>query len=164
MMSYMKLFLAACRVLPFRLRARCAPALLRPLPRVAAVLLLCVPPLTVLSLAVLTSCDKQDEPVLTVDYFFTVVSGPPDYEPVPKSEMVYTITGKMKESLREVYPRATVEGNDGAVVGACDQVYRHYLQEHPEAAQYFYCEARLHRAKMRGSIVASYVIIKRYNF
>lgn len=162
-MSYVKLFLVASCVLLFRSRSLCAPESPRPSPRLA-VLLLCVPLLFVSSLTVLTSCDKQDEPVLTVDYFFTVVSGPPDYEPIPKSEMVYTITGKMKESLRKVYPKATVEGSDGAVLDACDQVYQNYLQEHPEAAQYFYCEARLNRAKMRGSIVASYVIIKRYNF
>ncbi len=161
-MSYVKLFFVASCVLPFRNRRLCVPEAPRPAPRWAA--LLCVPLLFLVSLPLLTSCDKSDEPEFTVDYFFTVVSGPPDYEPVPKSDVAYTITGKMKESFRKEYPKATVEGNDGAVLKACDLVYLNFLQEHPEAVQYFYCEARLNRARMRGSIVVSYITIKRYNF
>ena len=161
-MSYVKLFLVASCVLFFRNRRLCVPEAPRPAPRLAV--LLCVPLLFMVTLPVLTSCDKTDEPVLTIDYFFTVVSGPPDYEPVPKSEMAYTITRVMKDSIRKVYPKATVEGNDGVVSVACDKVYRRYLEEHPDAVYYFYCEARLNRARMRGSIVVSYITIKRYNF
>ena len=161
-MSYVKLFFVASCVLPFRNRRLCVPEAPRPAPHLAA--LLCVPLLFLVSLPLLTSCDKSDEPEFTVDYFFTVVSGPPDYEPVPKSDVAYTITKKMKESFRTVYPKATVDGNDGAVLKACDLVYLNFLQEHPEAVQYFYCEARLNRARMRGSIVVSYITIKRYNF
>lgn len=161
-MSYVKLFFVASCVLFYRNRRLCVPEAPRPAPHLAA--LLCVPLLFLVSLPLLTSCDKSDEPEFTVDYFFTVVSGPPDYLPVPKSDEAYTITGKMKESFRKEYPKATVEGNDGAVLHACDQVYLNFLQEHPDAAQHFYCEARLNRARMRGSIVVSYITIKRYNF
>ena len=78
--------------------------------------------------------------------------------------MVYTVTQVMKDSIRKVYPKPTVEGNDGAVVTVCDNVYRRYLTEHPEAAKYFYCEVKLNRGRMRGDIVVSYTTVKRYNF
>ena len=93
-----------------------------------------------------------------------VTCNPPDYEPVPKSDPAYTVTAVMKDSIRRVYPKATVQGADGEVIAACDMVYRRYLEEHPEAAQYFYCVAKLYRARMRGSTVASYTTIKYYNF
>lgn len=121
-------------------------------------------PMCIMLVSVLAGCDKADEPTFTIDYFFMVTCNPPDYEPVPKSDPAYTVTAVMKDSIRRVYPKATVQGDDGAVIAACDKVYYRYLAEHPEAAQYFYCVARLYRARMRGSIVASYTTIKYYNF
>ena len=113
---------------------------------------------------VLAGCDKTDEPTFTIDYFFMVTCNPPDYEPLPKSDPAYTVTAVMKDSIRRVYPKATVQGADGEVIAACDTVYRRYLEEHPEAAQYFYCVAKLYRARMRGCTVTSYTTIKYYNF
>ena len=121
-------------------------------------------PMCIVLVSVLAGCDKADEPTFTIDYFFMVTCNPPDYEPVPKSDPAYTVTAVMKDSIRRVYPKATIQGDDGAVIAACDKVYYRYLAEHPEAAQYFYCVARLYRARMRGSIVASYTTIKSYNF
>lgn len=160
-MSYLKLFLvAACDLFLWK-KQQLLSLSPRPAPCVSVLFLSML--LMALS-SFFTSCDKFDEPVLTVDYFFAVASKPPDYEPVPKSEMVYTITRIMKDSIRKVYPRKTVDGNDGPVINACDHVYRRYLEEHPEAAKYFYCEARLNRAQMRGAIVVSCKTVKRYSF
>lgn len=114
--------------------------------------------------SVFASCDKADDPTLTIDYFFLITSTPPDYEPVPKSEDVYAITRIMMDSIRKVYPKATIDGNDGAVISVCDRVYRRYLAENPEVAKYFFCLAHLNRGRMRGSIVVSYTTIRRYNF
>ena len=160
-MRCLNFFLVVVCVLFFRKRLLLMLTSPRPAPRVAVLFLSL---LLVLSLSVLVSCDKSDEPTITVDYFFMVASKPPDYEPVPKSEMVYTVTQVMKDSIRKVYPKPTVEGNDWAVVTVCDNVYRRYLTEHPEAAKYFYCEAKLNRGRMRGDIVVSYTTVKRYNF
>ena len=160
-MSYLKLFLVAACVLFSWKKRQLLLKPPRPAPRVGILFLSLL--LAAFS-SLFTSCDKSDEPTITVDYFFMVNSKPPDYEPIPKSEMVYTITRIMKDSIRRVYPKATVQGNDGAVTVACDNVYRRFLQEHPEAANYFYCEAKLNRGKMRGSTVVSYITIKRYNF
>ncbi len=113
---------------------------------------------------VLVGCDKADEPTNTIDYFFMVTSKPPDYEPVPQSDPVFAVTAVMKDSIRRVYLKATVQGADGEVIAACDRVYRRYLEEHPDTSQYFYCIARLYRARMRGSIVASYTAIRIYDF
>ena len=159
-MSYLKFFLVAACVLLFCNRRQLVSMSPRSSPR-AKVPLLSL--LFVTSSWVLTSCES-DEPEITIDYFFSISSSPPDYEPVPKSEMVYTITKIMMDSIRRVYPKATVNGKDGAVITTCDNVYRWYLHEHPEAAKYFYCEAKLNRGRMRGPVVVSYTTVKRYNF
>ena len=160
-MSCLKFFLVAVCVLFFRRRLLLMLTSPRPAPRVAILLF---PLLLLVSSSVLVSCDKSDEPTITVDYFFMIASKPPDYEPVPKSEMVYTVTGVMKDSIRKVYPKRTDDGDDSAGVAVCANVYRRYLTEHPEAAKFFYCEAKLNRGRMRGDIVVSYTTVKRYNF
>ncbi len=159
-MSYLNVFLvAACALLSW-LRRQLLLSLPRSLPRVTV---LFVSLLLAMS-SVLTSCDNSDEPALKVDYFFAISSNPPEYAPVPKSEMVYKVTKVMMDSIRKVYPKINTEGNDAAVLLVCSNVYHRYLQEHPDAAKYFFCQAKLNRGDMRGTIVVSYRTISCFNF
>ena len=160
-MRYLIVFLVAACALFSRLRRQLLLMLPRSLPCVAVLL---VSLLLVTMSSVLTSCDKSDEPKLKVDYFFMISSNPPNYEAVPKSEMVYKVTKVMMDSIRKVYPKTNTEGDDAAVLLVCGNVYRRYLQDYPEAAKYFFCEAKLNRGQMRGTIVVSYQTITRFNF
>lgn len=160
-MSYVNYFLVAACAFFSWLRRQLALKLPRSLP---CVTVLFVSLLLVAMSSVLTSCDKTDEPTLKVDYFFIITSNPPDYAPVPKSEMVFKVTKTMMDSIRKVYPKINTEGNDAAVLLVCGNVYRRYLQENPDAAKFFFCEAKLNRGLMRGTVVVSYSTITRFNF
>ena len=117
----------------------------------------------VVVLSPLSSCD-DDTPEPKVEYYFTIASKPPDYSEVPKDEMAYVITRIMNDSIKRVYPKPTVEGDDYAVLAVCDRIYYRFREQHPEAVQHFYCVATMHRACKAGSIIRLDTKIRYYDF
>ena len=114
-------------------------------------------------LSTLSSCE-EDSPEPKVDYYFTIASKPPDYYPVGKDEMAYVITRIMRDSIKVVYPKRTLEGDDHDVVALCDRIYYRYREEHPDAYKYFFCVATLHCARMTGTVIRSDRKIRYYDF
>lgn len=113
--------------------------------------------------SLLSSCE-DDTPDPKIDYYFTIASKPPDYYPVSRDDMVYVITRIMKDSIKAVYSKRTLDGNDKEVVQVCDRIYYRYRDEHPEAYKYFFCIATLHRACMTGTVIRKDVKIRYYDF
>ncbi len=120
----------------------------------------------VFSLLSLGSC-ANDEPDIYIDYYLTIQSKerifrrgglPPD----PKEDVIGKLITDMRTKIKDVYPVPNMEGNDGAVLVLCDEIYRQYLEtgfrDHTE------CVAILYRARMQGGIIRQSTKIKTYNF
>ena len=108
-----------------------------------------------------TSC-SGDEP-LRAGYFISVGTKSGKGGFIGREEKVYIIIGAMQDSIRAVYPKPTKDGDDNAVLVACNNVYRLFRQEHPE---YFsgYAMIRLHRGWMKDDVIKSSSVIMTWTF
>ena len=125
--------------------------------------------LAVFALLCVCSCSSNDEPMpeTSVDYYLGIQTTELIYRsgtipPNPKEDMIGLLTQKMKRRIREAYPERNLKGNDAAVLTACDEVYREYLEtgfkENTE------CVATLFRVKLSGIVVKQSAPIKNYYF
>lgn len=122
----------------------------------------------IFALCSLGACSNEDEPEITsIDYYLSVQTPYAIYRsgglpPAPKEDMIGKLTLKMKKRIHEAYPSPDLQGDDAAVLVACDEVYREYLEtgfkENTE------CVATLFRVKMSGTIVKQSTRIKNYYF
>jgi predicted phosphoadenosine phosphosulfate sulfurtransferase len=76
--------------------------------------------------------------------------------------MIGNMTLQMKEKIDEVYPVHDMQGNDAAVLMACDEVYDMYQQSGMQNNAM--CIATLYRATMSGIIVKKSTPLKTYRF
>ena len=122
---------------------------------------------TVSSLCFFGSCTNDDEPEVVINYYLSIQTKNSIYRrgglpPESKLDMIGKLTTKMKARIREVYPNPDLEGNDAAVIVACDEIYREYLEtglrEHVE------CVAILYRARTSNSIIKQCTPVKNYYF
>ena len=92
--------------------------------------------LLVIPLLMLTSCGDDDDDML-VSYYMSIDSSvgysasSEDEQQGTMSEnssgnVLYTTITRMKRALRNAYPIADYQGNDPAVLTACDNIYREY--------------------------------------
>lgn len=114
-------------------------------------------------LSLLSSCE-DDSPEPKIEYYFTIACKPPDYSPVPIDDNAYIITAIMKDSIRRIYPKPILEGDDARIVALCDRIYYRFLNEHPDARKYFYCVAIMHRARKTSTIIKNDQKIRYYDF
>ena len=119
------------------------------------------------SITALVSCGDDDEPQgMVIDYYLEVeedflVNGSTNatyrfYSPI-------TLT---REAIRAAYPTTDAQGNDDAVIEACDEVLARYIdmyQGHGEC-DHLTCSFNLMRASMSGGIVRSSELLKSYNY
>ena len=122
---------------------------------------------TVSSLCFLGSCTNDDEPEVVINYYLSIQTRTRIYRrgglpPDPKEDMIGKLTTKMRARIRETYPNPDLEGNDAAVIVACDEIYRQYLET--GLRERVECVATLYRARMSNSIVKQSTPIKNYYF
>ena len=122
--------------------------------------------LAVIAMAALfTSCGKDDEPSgPTIKYYLEVeeeflVDGSVDH-----TDRYYSPITLMKEAIRNAYPNPNANGDDNAVIRACDELYQRYLTMYDNKAEHLTCLVHLIRATMDGDIVKQSIPLKTYNF
>ena len=112
----------------------------------------------------LTACGNDDEPDMTIGYFIEVeeeflVNGAQDH-----TDRYYSPVTMMKEVISTAYPKPTVNGDDDAVIQACDELYQRYISMYNGKAEHLTCLMHLVRAHLSGSIVKQSERIRTYNF
>jgi len=122
--------------------------------------------MAVVAVSFLASC-ASDEPETGIDYYLSLqprtrIFARGGLPPDPKEDMIGKITLQMRLSIREHYPTLTDDGDDAAVLVACDEVYRLYLESGMKS--HTECVATLYRAKMCGTIIRGSTPIKNYYF
>lgn len=123
--------------------------------------------LCVMSASLFTSCVGEDEPETSIGYYLSVRPRTAIYQrgglpPGAKEYMIGNLTLQMKERIDEVYPIQNMEGNDAAVLMACDEVYDMYQQSGMQSNAM--CVATLYRARMSGIVVKKSTPLKTYRF
>ena len=114
---------------------------------------------------IFTSCGDDDEPSgMTIDYYLEVeeeflVDGSVDH-----TDRYYSPVTLMKESIRTAYPVPDANGNDNAVIRACDELQLRYYSMYDNKAEHLTCLVHLVRATMEGKIVKNSERLKTYNF
>ena len=101
----------------------------------------------------LTSCGKDEPSATTIDYYLEVeeeflVNGSSDL-----AEHYYNPIKSMREAIRKVYPVPNAEGNDNAVLAACDAEYKEFCEMYTGADEHFTCLFTLKRAVKKGYVV-----------
>lgn len=120
--------------------------------------------LCLVTVTVFTSCESADEPEVAIDYYLTIESRVPLKNTIsPRANMMGQITTSMKEAIHEAYPVPNLQGDDVAVLVACDEAYSYYRSAYPGGAQCTECVAKLYRARMQGKVVKQSVAIKTYS-
>lgn len=120
--------------------------------------------LTVMSLS-FTACGDDEPDGATIDYYLEIeeeflVNGLEDH-----TDRYYSPITLMKEAIREVYPTPTVNGDDTAVIRACDELYLRYLEMYTNRTEeHLTCLIHLVRANKQGSIVKQTERLRTYSF
>jgi len=114
-----------------------------------------------------TSCNDNEEPDISIGYYLTIQPLIPiytigDFHPSAHGDIIGKITSQMKQQIDKVYPVPDLQGNDGAVIMACDSVYAMYDQSNMQSNAS--CVATLYRARMSGIVVKKSQPLKVYRF
>ncbi len=100
-----------------------------------------------------TSCG-DDEPAATViNYYVDVeerflINGNSDL-----NDRYYNPRDLMEEVIHTTYPTPDAQGNDQAVIAACDELYQRYLSMYQGREDHLTCIMHLTRVKLEGTIV-----------
>jgi len=119
------------------------------------------------ALAMFSACSDVDEPETGIDYYLLIesrvaIKGSGDIAPPPRENTIGILTSRMRQRIQQIYPHRNLQGDDAAVMGVCDEIYREYQ----EAGMLTNCEcvATIYRARMSGPIVKQSVKIRSYRF
>lgn len=140
---------------------------------------LLVPLLLIACLLGFISCTGDDEPESSIGYYLMIQTRVPiktagSMPPPPKYKLIGDLTRLMQKGIKEVYPKHDMQGNDGAVITACDDVYLSYTEIYRDSAMvatntlgatfHTDCVVVLYRARMTGTIVRASYLLKTYRF
>lgn len=115
------------------------------------------------ALMLATSCGDDDEPKeLTINYYMDVeerflINGTSDL-----INRYFSPVDMMEEAIRNVYPKPDIQGNDEAVIAACDEKYQEFYSMYSGREDHLTCTMHLMRARMEGKIVKHSEMLKTY--
>ena len=111
----------------------------------------------------LTSCGDDEPSGTVIDYYLDIeeaflINGSTGHTDRYDSPIV-----RMQNAIRKAYPNPDKNGNDEAVVAACDKEYETYVAMYTsEGGEHFTCLFHLVRATKRGTIVVQNKELKTY--
>lgn len=82
----------------------------------------------------------------------------------PNEDVMSNTIVNMKNTLREVYPEATLQGDDAGVIMALDKIYRKYKSMYGHLERNTVCTVKLFRTKMDGTVVKKSRTLQVYQF
>lgn len=101
----------------------------------------------------MTSCGNDDEPgATTIDYYIRVDEAFLVNGSDRQTSFMNPVT-RMKDAIRKVYPTPNAQGDDEAVIAACDQEYQDYVEIYTGYHDHITCLVRLIRATKEGYVI-----------
>ena len=115
-------------------------------------------------LVTLTSCGDDEPKSTVIDYYLSVeesflVNGSKE-----QAERYENPKTRMMAAIRRVYPTPDVNGNDAAVIAACDQEYADYVDMYSILSDNLTCVFHLVRATMKDGIIRQNEQLKTYTY
>lgn len=121
---------------------------------------------------VLQSCGDDEE--VLIDYYLNVsskeslgVTSEDESQGTmgqPNSNVLANTIWKMKKALRDIYPEATIQGNDVEVMYCVDKVYSDYKAMYGQLERNTICVVKLFRVKKVDGIIRSSTTLQTYHF
>ena len=121
--------------------------------------------IVVSGLGVFTSCGDDDDKTNAIDYYFEVeeqflVNGSKD-----RTTMYQNPIPLMQDAIKKAYPTPNPQGNDQAVLAACDQAYKDYVSLYEDLNDdNLTALIHLKRAVRINGLIKESVNLKTYHF
>ena len=135
--------------------------------------LLIISLVTLASAVIFSSCGRDNEMAL-IDYYLNVSStesiGVTDEDEEqgtmgqPNSNVLANTIWKMKKALRDIYPEATVKGNDKDVVTSIANIYNEYKAMYGHLERNTICVVKLYRVRKVDGVIRDSTPLQVYHF
>ena len=111
-----------------------------------------------------TSCGDDEPSGTTIDYYLDVeeeflINGSTGH--TDRYENPIT---RMRAAIRKAYPTPDANGNDEAVLEACDKEFETYVENYSGGAEHFTCLFHLVRATKQGAKVVQTEELRTYSY
>ena len=111
-----------------------------------------------------TSCGDDEPTANVIDYYIEVEE---EFLINSSSDLIdryYSPIDLMREAIRATYPEPNAQGNDEAVIAACEEVYQAYYRVYGSGQyeDHLTCTMHLVRAQLEGKIVRQSERIRTY--
>lgn len=120
--------------------------------------------LIISAMATLTSCGDDEPNSKVIDYYLDVEEEFLVDGSTSRVDRYYNPVTRMREAIRKAYPKPDGNGNDDAVIAACDKEYETYVSFYEGGSEHFTCLFHLVRATKEGSIVKKSETLKTYTY
>lgn len=116
------------------------------------------------TITALTSCGNDEPRPMVIDYYLSVeeeflVNGSTSH-----TDRYYDPIARMNTAISTAYPFADTQGNDDAVIEACDKEYETYQEFYSGGKEHLTCLFHLVRVTMSNGIVRSNETLKTYYY
>ena len=116
------------------------------------------------TITILTSCGSDEPQNVVIDYYLYIeeeflVDGSTSH-----TDRYYDPIARMKTAIKAAYPVPDKQGNDEAVIEACDKEYETYFTFYNGGEEHLTCKFELVRATMSNDIVRSNETLKTYTY
>lgn len=111
-----------------------------------------------------TSCGDDEPTANVIDYYIEVEEEFLINSSSDLPDRYYSPIDMMREAIRATYPEPNAQGNDEAVIDACDALYHRYYEMYTGREDHLTCKLHLVRATMEGKIVKQSERIRTYVF
>lgn len=120
--------------------------------------------MVVAAMLTFTSCGDDEPTANVIDYYIEVEE---EFLINSSSDLIdryYNPINMMREAIRTTYPEPNAQGNDEAVIAACEEVYQSYYRIYGSGQyeDHLTCTMHLVRAKLEGKIVRQSERIRTY--
>ena len=113
----------------------------------------------------LTACGDDEPKTPVVDYYLNVEEAFMVNGAVVERSPYYNPYDRMRDAMRKAYPAPNANGDDQAVIYACDEEYRVYNDMYTkDGGDHITCLIHLIRATKQGDIIKQSERLKTYQY
>lgn len=113
-------------------------------------------------LVMFTSCGDDEPKSMVIDYYLNVEEGFLVNGSMDQTAKYYNPKNRMYDAIRQAYPTPDAQGNDAAVIAACDREYEEYVGMYTGLGDHITCVFNLVRATKKGDIIKQNETLKTY--
>ena len=114
------------------------------------------------TITTLTSCGNDEPESTVIDYYVSIEKEFLVNGSTSRTDRFENPITRMRTAIATAYPTPNTQGDDDAVIAACDKEYETYLSLYTGGKDHFTCLFHLVRATKKDGIVKSNETLKTY--